>query len=405
VLLPFDRFYSELVLISLVIHTIIHLKKSRLRSIPAIILLFSSIWLLTIFGTLYTRDPQQAFKDWEKQLALILFPLIFSINSIELNKYKLNLLKSFSITNLLTGIYLYFDAFRIIIYNHLPFSSILDPIFTSHNFSQAIGLHATYFSLYISISLITMIYLSIISMKRNFYLAASIILFLVLLQLQSRSVLIASLLIINFLIPFNLLKRNVSKKLIAVFPALSLIIIFFTFQNHNFKKRFVSDLKSDISQNDGKIHDVEPRAARWACALELIKASPLIGYGSGSEVQLLKEKYFQKGYYTSFLNELNAHNEYLSLTIQFGFAGLAIYLFLLIIAFANGLSRKDILLTGFIALIATVSLSENILDTNKGIFFFSFFLSFLSWPLNEFEIAPTNYSSSPFEDGIISSVL
>lgn len=74
ILLPFERFYSELVLISFTIHTIIHLRKVQIRSVKKTVLLLVLIYLLTIAGTIYSTNKGQAFKEWEKQLALFLFP-------------------------------------------------------------------------------------------------------------------------------------------------------------------------------------------------------------------------------------------------------------------------------------------------------------------------------------------
>ena len=109
--------------------------------------------------------------------------------------------------------------------------------------------------------------------------------------------------------------------------------------------------------------------------MELIAQKPITGYGSGTETDLLKQKYFEHKLYNSYLHELNAHNEYLSLTLKTGLIGLMIYLFILFMAFKTAIEKKDIFFCSFLILAATISFSENILDVNKGIFFFSFFYS------------------------------
>ena len=119
--------------------------------------------------------------------------------------------------------------------------------------------------------------------------------------------------------------------------------------------------------------------ARWEAILEIIKRSPLIGFGQGSEIQLLKEKYFQKKLYISYLNEFNTHNEYLSILMKTGILGLVLFLFVLYFGFASAWNKRDPLFLSFILLIVIVCISENLLDLNKGIFFYSFFFSlFLS---------------------------
>jgi len=389
VMLPFDRFYSELILISLIIHTLINLTKEKVFSLRMPFLLLASLYLLTIVCSIYSTDKQQAYKDCEKQLALILFPFIFSVTALDVEKYKLRLLKAFAITCTLTVLYLYADAFRIIKYNNLKLSSIFSKAFTNHNFSAPIDLHATYFSMYIGICIASLIYFFITSGKtyaRILCAAGLIVLSAGILQLSSRSVFFAMLIIINFVIPFFFLNKQTRKKFIFFSLLFSLIIIFAAVKTESFRKRFVTDLEYDLTKRNTNVDLQESRLTRWKCAWQLIKKSPVIGYGSGSETNLLKEKYFENRLYISYLNELNAHNEYLSFMLKAGFAGLLLYLYFLATGFANAFRNKNALYFSFIIIIAVVSFSENILDTNKGIFFFSFFFSFFSWPISKLKL-------------------
>jgi O-antigen ligase len=223
VLLPFDKFYSELALISLLVHTIIHVRKEKILSLGTPFLFFASIYFLTIICTIYSSDKEQAFKDLEKQLAIILFPLIFSVTELDVKKYKLPLAKAFAITCLITTIYLYIDALRIISFHHLPLSSIFNPEFTNHNFLAAINLHATYFSMYVSMSIVVLSYFLINSLKKTgriFYSVGILIFLSALIQLSSRSVLIASLLILNIVLPLFL---SVGKARLKFFFASALL--------------------------------------------------------------------------------------------------------------------------------------------------------------------------------------
>jgi hypothetical protein len=55
--------------------------------------------------------------------------------------------------------------------------------------------------------------------------------------------------------------------------------------------------------------------------------------------------------------------------------GLLIYLYVLYFSFSKAIKWKDFIFLSFLILISVVSISENILGVNKGIFFYSFFLS------------------------------
>ncbi|HSU50632.1 MAG TPA: hypothetical protein VLJ41_08580, partial [Segetibacter sp.] len=70
--LPFDRFYSEIILISFVLHTLIHFDKSNLQDFPIKqVLLLQGTFLITVLASVYTVNPSGVSKEWEKQLAIL----------------------------------------------------------------------------------------------------------------------------------------------------------------------------------------------------------------------------------------------------------------------------------------------------------------------------------------------
>ena len=140
-------------------------------------------------------------------------------------------------------------------------------------------------------------------------------------------------------------------------------------------------MENDLSENSAADYQSESRLARWNLEWELIQKFPFTGYGTGSEKDVLKEKYFENKFYISYLLELNAHNQYLSFLINTGIAGLLLYLYILYFGFEQAVKKRDFLLLSFMIIITVVSISENILDVNKGIFLrfflFVFFIKHL----------------------------
>src|SRR5215217_1155739 len=105
--LPFDRFYSEIILCSFAAHTVFHIRKSHLQNFPVrAVLLVQSIFLLTLVATVHTVSLPQAFKEWEKQLAIFLFPLLLAVTTLDLRKYRNAFLLALAITCTLTIGYL-----------------------------------------------------------------------------------------------------------------------------------------------------------------------------------------------------------------------------------------------------------------------------------------------------------
>jgi O-antigen ligase len=381
VALPFDLFYSEMVLVCLAIHTLIQTDWRRPLRMQRPLLLIVSLYAVTMLATLYSSDHVQAWKDWEKQLALLLFPLIFSVTRLDLKKVALPLLTGFACSCLVTCLYLYVEAWLALRYNGLGLRSLFSAQVMSHKFTEPIQLHATYFSMYIALSLVTFVYRLIRSRRTGsrwihslMYSLASLGLLAALLQLASRAVW-AALLILLVTIPFFLLGARSARKFI--FISLPLVFCFLLAMTGigGLRDRFVADLKDDLSASAETAGVIEPRIVRWGAALQLIKASPWIGHGTGAEVSILKEKYYEQHLYSSYLNELNAHNEYLSLLLKTGVAGLLVFLWLLGTGFSTAIRVRDPFFYAFLTIVFCVCFSENIMDTNKGIFFFSFFFS------------------------------
>ena len=378
-LLPFDRFYSELVAISFFLHAVIHLRRSNLKKIVSRqILVLCSAFLLTLTGLAWSSYVSNGLKDMEHQLVIVLFPMAFTVINLNLSYYKLKLMMIFAAGCVATIVYLYVDAIRIIIYYGLPARELLSQSFINHNFSAPIAIHATYLSMYVALSIATLFY-TFIQTKRKFnrliLWVGIIILFAGLLQLASKSVLAASLLFIAA--GFIFLLHGKLQKKIAVIAGLAVVVIatLAITTVKPLKERYVAAMAEDMGKANVSNTIIEPRMARWESALPLMANRPFYGYGSGAEKEILKEEYFKNKLYNSYLHELDIHNQFLSFAIKYGIPGTAIFLFTLFIGFATAYRNKDALFICFMILISTVSLSENILDVNKGIFFYAFFFS------------------------------
>ncbi|MGZ3749770.1 MAG: O-antigen ligase family protein [Mucilaginibacter sp.] len=388
--LPFDRFYSHLILISFAVHTLIHFRKSNLKPVLTWrTLALQSVFFVTALSTIYTMNPTQAFKEWELDLPILLFPLLCCFTTLDLKKYRPQLLLAFALGCTATILYLYADAFATIRHYQLPMSSIVSPAFTNHNFSQPIDMHATFFSLQIAIALIYLLSL-LINEQSNvidkiIYGICCLILTAGIIQLSSKSVFVALFLIVNIAFPYFFLQGLRRKRFMVIAASLSCVIFIGILNSRAFKDRYVGELKEDLSPGF-KGQSVEPRLERWEIATNLIKQSPLTGYGAGSEIVLLQQRYFVKKFYSSYLHRLNAHNEYMSFLIKSGIWGLAVYLATLVYGFKIAIRKKDIVFFSFMTLVAVVSLSENMLDVDKGVMFYSFFFSFFVFVAEQREL-------------------
>lgn len=379
IFLPFRMLCSELALIGLGLHTLINFKIKRLPLLlNKHVIVITSLYLLGLIGILYSPDIKEAVNVAGRQLAVLLFPVILVLNGIDLYKYKPGLLKIFGLTCVATVLYLFAAAFYTIQYKHLPLNSLFSPDFMNHNFSLPIQLHATYLSMYVTLAVTVFLYLfqkNSLVLLRIFYSACIIILLAGLIQLSSRAALIVLLLIINIGFPVFLLGAKKRIQAIITATILTAATLFSIYNIDSFKSRYVGELKNELGMDTMNAEYTEPRAERWKAEMELIKKSPVIGYGSGSEKKLLKKKFFEKQFYIPYARGFNSHSQYLSFLLNMGILGLGVYLFVLGYGFSFAWKDRDIIFLGFMIIISVVSFSENILFLNKGIFFYSFFLS------------------------------
>jgi O-antigen ligase len=377
--LPFDRFYSHLILISYAIHTLIHLNKKTIKPVFKLrTIALQSVFYVTILTSIYTINHQEAFNEWGKQITIFLIPLLFCLNPLDIKKYRPQLLIAFALICTATIVYLYFDAMVTIRHYRLPFSTLFTPAFTNHNFSEPIDMHATFFSMQVVVALVYILSVLIKEgafYKKIFYLICCCILTAGLVQLGSKSIFITLIIAINIAFPYFLLKGKGRLRFTLVSTSITVLAFIFILNSGAFKERYVTELRQDLSKSVAGA-SIDSRIDRWKVTIALISKSPIIGYGAGSEIGLLQTSFYNKKFYNSYLNKLNAHNEYLSFLVKSGIIGLLIYVSTLAFGFLISFRQKDLLFFTFMLLIAIVSLSENLLDVDKGIFFYAFFFSF-----------------------------
>lgn len=204
----------------------------------------------------------------------------------------------------------------------------------------------------------------------------SLIQFAGLVQLGSKSAFITMLFIILIGFPWFFAKKIKLRQYLFFSVVFFVLLMNFVLSFQAFRGRYLETLKVDLNENKTIIENYG-RIDRWNVAMELIKQSPIIGTGTGSEIPLLKTIYFEKKMYGSYLASLNAHNQYLSVAINSGVIGLIIYLATITWGFFYAIKEKDIMLLSFLVLVTVVSFSEDLLGVNKGIFIYAFFFPFL----------------------------
>jgi O-antigen ligase len=377
--LPFDRFYSTIILASFLVHTLIYISKKKLSLINKTTFILQSVFIVSLISVIYSPSITGSINTISIQLALLLFPFLFSVTSLDLSSYRSRLLEGLTLSATCTVLYLYYDAFRVLRFYHQPLKSLFSWTFVNQNFSLPINMHATYLSMLLVISIIfcfQQLFYFQTTFKRIFFILCSSIQFAGLLQLGSKSAFITILIIIIIGFPWFLVKKIKRQQFLFFSLVFFALLMNFILSFQAFRDRYLETLKVDLHENK-TIVEKNGRIDRWHSAMELIKKSPLIGTGTGSEIPLLRTVYFERKMYGPYLASLNAHNQYLSMAINSGAVGLIIYLATIAWGFFRAIKEKDVMLLSFLVLITVVSFSEDLLGVNKGIFIYAFFFPFL----------------------------
>jgi O-antigen ligase len=353
-----------------------------------IIVLISLVYLVALASTFYSANRHEAFSILERQMSLIIIPVVLGC-SLKLTRGKVKLvLWTFTCSIFFVCIYLLEIFYKEYLKSRdtMNFQEFLN-LQIHHQFSSALNMHATYLSMYVCFALVTAVFFLFHEKKYlNLLMVPIIPVFIVCLTiLSSRIIIIPLVIILVVIMPFFL--RRLSLLLYLILLVLTVSISFTYVSNFKaFKERFKTDtlrelnIKQDtnstFSFRSAQTNDAT-RAERWRCAVELIKERPLVGYGTGEEKAKLNEKYVKYGLTNSVLNNFDSHNQYLAFMIKSGIVGLTAYLILLLTGFFVAIKNRNYFHICFLVIIFITSLTENILESNKGILFFAFFNTFL----------------------------
>ncbi len=135
------------------------------------------------------------------------------------------------------------------------------------------------------------------------------------------------------------------------------------------------------------------RLEYWKTALHIIQKHPWIGVGTGDVSKAFKAQYIEDNSPLEEKFRLRSHQQFLSFWVAFGVLGPLILLLVLVVCWKKVPSENRFVALGFLLIAYLSFLTEDTLETQAGVTFFSFFISlFFLWP-----IANLPASNSPLE--------
>ena len=366
---------TNILTIVLILYIIIVQKGKEIRNVfrKRFVLFFLLIYSSILVGFFYDIEISGVFRDLEKKLSFVLLPIIIAV--INPNREDIiNILKVFFYSGFLATSL----AFCLGFYEF--FSSGDVNFLINHELSENIGFHATYLSMYLVFSLSYPIFFLKSTKHRKIISVVSLIVIAYVLLLSVRIVWLIMFACLAIVI-LRELKYKPKKMFFIMAAGVTIfgLIIFFV---PPIRERVKEAINYNNEYTTDKVWGGRGiRMLIWQSACELIKEKPITGYGSSREVQKnLNMKYIQNNYgpilYMMENNNqpFNAHNQYLEDILKYGFFLGFFYFSFLLFTFFNFLKSENSVGVFLILIIAGVSLTETILELNKGIVFFSFFI-------------------------------
>lgn len=344
---------------------------------------FSSIIWVQLIGLSYSIDIPDGWFIIQKKLSFLIFPLFLS--SIDFSKEEVKkIIQSFVIGVLFAGtICLFRGAYFALSFN--------DTDYLFYNLFSYF-MHPSYLGMYLSIVLLYIIIIisktdsKEVPFKYLFLQFAGLFYVLILITFTSSK---ASLLTAILLVAAWLLILIIKKKKAIASAIILLSIALGVYFGHKALPQITlrvnvawQSISSPTEKPYSEITDGSLlRLIIWKESINLIKESPLLGYGTGSAQVILTQKYAEKDLRYAEEKKLNSHNQFLQQTIENGIPGLFSLIAVLLIPLIASLKRKSIFSFGIVAIITINMLFECILGLQAGIVFSALFLSLVSIPI------------------------
>ncbi len=375
-------------------------EKLKLAKQNLSVLFFVAFFIIHLIGMSYSYDFENALFNVEKKFSLLVVPVILATSYISLNN-KFLLYKSFIATCLMAClICLGGSTYRVtegIDSSHLNFGLnqpellVSNPFFSNQwqefsyvTLSSSIGIHPTYFSIYLLLCLAILI----IHYNHRFihqFISIGLILFFTsfLALLSTRISIVIILALIAILSAYSIIKLSKSWfKNLAI--GAGLIILFFSLSALNPVSlyREFQELKSTplyIDENTHYTNSTDIRLSLWWIGIKTaMQSNPLIGSGTGStEANMIATANTHR--ISNVLNTNDPHNQYLNTYISLGITGLILLLGCYLIRVNAACRPRDLTHITFIGIILIASFTESFLELQKGIVFFALFQSLFTF--------------------------
>lgn len=384
--IPIKNNFISISIILFVLYSLSFLKKKAFVYNQVIVLPIVLFGIMTL-SVLWTRDLKLTISGLQKELPLLLLPLIFLFIP---KLTKQDVLKAFKIYSYAMVIFAFVFLTRAVI--RYIITSQID-VFFYHNL-VTFDLNAIYISIFASFAIFYFISQKLKTFEKGFLFLLIAFVFL----LSSKSIITIDVVLITiYYIFFSETKQSVrNTTLISVFAFLILSLVFVKKVRERFlleyETAFVDNtLNYNIGTSTDKVYNVSLKQAwnidkfqpnhffpgtalrvyQMRTFIELVKEENVFftGFGLEASQQKIRDKAIEHNLYTGY-GEFNYHNQYLQTFSDIGFFGFVILVIMLILNLKNAILSKDFLHIVFAITMIMLFLTESFFCRQKGVVFF-----------------------------------
>jgi O-antigen ligase len=408
--LPFSTKLCHLSIIALSINWAFEANwKNKLAIVNQSILLqlILALFVLQIIGLAFSDNMERGWFSLEKKIFFVLLPVVLA-TSPRLNTRELTtIFFTFIFTCLAGTLACIFTAVQEVIalreIEALPeayATNALYPaleggrslywlLFSYANLSDGIGLHPTFFSLYLACCILLLIdHLS--SLPSTAMKAATILAILYftafIVLLSSRIVLIGLGVAFLILLGKSVVRKQRTVGLIMI--AASVLIALMVVVNPVTRYRNVNDIQiTTFTIEPGQHYTTaaQIRLSLWWLAVHSLKGiNPIVGAGTGDVAKEIGTTSATLEV-TNSISSFDPHNQYLYTWIANGIPALLVLVLCYYLPARWAWTKNDLLLVGFQFLFALVCFTESALELQKGIAFYALFSGVLFFHRQSFQ--------------------
>ncbi len=344
--------------------------------------LFYFLWLA--IGLLYTDNMANGIKDLTLKLSFLIFPFVLFFNKRIDQHFLRGVIRVFYYTLFFVSIYMLIMAW--IAFLNAGDGDLTEAMshFTYEIFAKSIGIQPIYLSMYMVFSFFAVIWDFFIDPRIGLTKSGRVMaqiwafhFFMMVILLSSRMELLV-LLFISFVgIAFytGYEKKSWRKAIVKMLVLFSATVFLLGVIPIN-KARYTEmvDVNEDYKENKWGGRSI--RIHKWLNTLELIADQPLLGTGAGDMQDELQKVYSKNKFDIAYNYRFNPHNQYLQTWASSGLIALFLLFGVLLLSFIYAINSRNALYVGLVLLLALSMISESILERQKGLVFFSFFLLF-----------------------------